>query len=99
MSETTAEEQAAMAIKLTDNVRNLIRSEVKAALEDPTFIRTLFVSELANWLAVPIVQHAINMGLLNATIDQRVEHIVTRMRMQEAEQRRYYTSTTSGLTY
>lgn len=99
MSETTAEEQAAMAIKLADNVRELIRSEIKAALEDQTFIRALFVGELANWLAVPVTQHVINMGLLNQTIDQRVEHILTRMRIQEAEQRRYYTSTTSGLTY
>ena len=99
MSETTTEEQAAMAIKLADNVRALIRSEVKAALEDPVFVRSLFTHELASWLAVPIVQNGISMGLLNATIDQRVEHIVTRMRIQEAEQRRYYTSTTSGLTY
>lgn len=99
MSETTAEEQAAMAIKLADNVRDLIRSEVKAALEDPVFVRSMYVKELAEWLTIPALQNAINMGLLNATIDQRVEHIVTRMRMQEAEQRRYYTSTTSGLTY
>lgn len=99
MSETTAEEQAAMAIKLADNVRELIRSEVKAALEDQTFIRALFVGELANWLAVPVIQHVITIGLLNQTIDQRVEHILTRMRIQEAEQRRHYTSRTSGLTY
>jgi hypothetical protein len=99
MSEPTEEEQAAMAIKLTDNVRALIRSEVKAALEDPVFVRSLFTHELASWLAAPIVQNGVSMGLINSTIDQRVEHILTRMRMQEIEQRRLYTSTTSGLTY
>lgn len=99
MSETTAEEQAAMAIKLADNVRDLIRSEIKAALEDPVFVRSMYVKDLAEWLTIPALQNAIDMGLLNQTIDQRVENIVTRMRMQEIEQRRLYTGTTSGLTY
>jgi hypothetical protein len=99
MSEPTEEEQAAMAIKLTDNVRKLIRSEIRAALEDPVFIRSMFTHELASWLAAPVVQGGINMGLLNHTIDQRVEHIVTRMRMQQTDLRAYSTSTTSGLTY
>lgn len=35
--EVSDEEQAAAAIKLADNVRNLIRSEIKEALEDPQF--------------------------------------------------------------
>lgn len=35
------EEQAAMAIKLADNVRQLIRDEVKAALEDYQFTGNL----------------------------------------------------------
>lgn len=98
MSETTEEEQAAMAIKLADNVRALIRSEVKAALEDPVFVRSMYAKELGEWLTIPAMQNAINMGILNQTIDQRVEQIVTRMRMQEVE-RHHYAARTSGLTY
>jgi hypothetical protein len=37
----TDEEQASMAIKLADNVRQLIRDEVKAALEDPAFMASM----------------------------------------------------------
>jgi hypothetical protein len=33
--------QAAMAIKLADDVRKMIREEVKAALEDPNFMGSL----------------------------------------------------------
>jgi len=38
MSEVTDEEQAAMAIKLADNVRELIRAEMRVALEDYGFL-------------------------------------------------------------
>lgn len=99
MSETTAEEQAAMAIKLADNVRDLIRSEVKAALEDRAFLVRLHSTDLAQMLTAYVIQHADAVNVLGPIIDRRVEHIVTRMRMQEMEQRRLYTGTTSGLTY
>ena len=39
--EVPSEVQAAMAIKLADDVRKLIRDEVKAALEDSNFIGRL----------------------------------------------------------
>jgi hypothetical protein len=99
MSETTDEEQAAMAIKLTDNVRDLIRSEIKAALEDRAFLARLHSTDLAHMLTAYVIQHANAVNILAPLIDQRVENIVTRMRMQEIEQRRLYTGTTSGLTY
>ena len=38
MSEVTAEQQAQMAIKLADSVRDLIRKEMLAAFEDPNFV-------------------------------------------------------------
>lgn len=37
--EVSGEEQAVMAIKLADNVRELIRSEIRAALEDYGFVQ------------------------------------------------------------
>jgi hypothetical protein len=46
--EVTDEEQAAMAIKLTDNVRQLIRDEVKAALEDWAFCSSFHKGPLAD---------------------------------------------------
>ena len=38
MNEVTEEEQAAMAIKLAENVRELIRDEMKMALQDYAFL-------------------------------------------------------------
>lgn len=38
MSEVTAEEQAQMAVRLADSVRDLVRKEMLAAFEDPTFV-------------------------------------------------------------
>ena len=40
-TEVPLDEQAAMAIKLTDNVRALIREHLLHALEDPAFIAQL----------------------------------------------------------
>jgi DNA polymerase III psi subunit len=45
--EVPSELQAAMAIKLADDVRKMIRDEVKAALEDPIFIGSLNTFPLA----------------------------------------------------
>lgn len=45
--ETSSEAQAAAAIKLADDVRALIRDEVKAALEDYIFIGSLNTFPLA----------------------------------------------------
>lgn len=41
MREVTPEEQAAMAIKLADDVRKMIRDEVRLALQDFTFMDSL----------------------------------------------------------
>lgn len=38
MSEVSAEEQAQMALKLADSVRELVRKEMLAAFEDPSFV-------------------------------------------------------------
>lgn len=45
--EVTDEEQALMAVKLAENVRKLIRDEVKAALEDKAFIDGIFAYPLS----------------------------------------------------
>jgi hypothetical protein len=42
MEEVDAATQAEMAIKLSDNVRELVRMHIKAALEDPTFVGTVY---------------------------------------------------------
>lgn len=59
MSEVTAEEQAQMAIKLAESVRDLIRKEMLAAFEDPSFVSQFdtagvgwFVDRLANKMKV-----------------------------------------------
>lgn len=41
MREVTEQEQATMAIKLHENVRQLIRDEIKVALSDPNFVNSL----------------------------------------------------------
>lgn len=45
--EVTGEEQALMAVKLADDVRKLIRDEVKAAMEDFGFLSGLYTYPLA----------------------------------------------------
>lgn len=63
MSEVTDEEQAAMTIKLSDNVRQLIRDEVKAALEDWAFLNSFYKGTLAQ----AIMSEALaNTGVQNA---------------------------------
>ena len=71
MSEVTAEQQAQMAIKLADSVRDLIRKEMLAAFEDPTFVSQFdqrgigfFVDRLANR-----IQH---MPCMKETIKQTI---------------------------
>lgn len=50
-SEVDLETQAQIAIKLADSVRDLIRKEIKAALEDYTFTADLKYSPAADNLA------------------------------------------------
>ena len=59
MSEVTAEEQAQMALKLADSVRELIRKEMLAAFDDPNFVSQFdqagngyFIDRLANKMRV-----------------------------------------------
>ncbi len=40
--EVAEEEQTLMAIKLADNVRKMIREEIKAALEDHGFLSSVY---------------------------------------------------------
>ena len=47
-TEVPLDEQTAMAIKLTDNVRALIREHLLHALEDPAFIAQLNLYPLYN---------------------------------------------------
>lgn len=63
MSEVTAEEQAQMAIRLADSVRDLVRKEMLAAFDDPSFVSLFeqagngyFIDRLANKmrLAIPL---------------------------------------------
>lgn len=63
MNEVTAEEQAQMAIKLADSVRELIRKEMLAAFDDPAFVSQFdqasngwFIDRVANKmrLAAPL---------------------------------------------
>lgn len=49
------EVQAAMALKLADDVRQMIREEIKTALEDPNF-----VSGLGGYF---LMQHLLNQGI------------------------------------
>jgi hypothetical protein len=48
--EVTAEEQALMALKLQENVRDLIRSEVQSALQDYDFLSRLMTANLFSTL-------------------------------------------------
>ena len=41
MEEVDGKTQAELAIQLSDNVRELVRMHVRAALEDPSFMGTL----------------------------------------------------------
>jgi hypothetical protein len=41
MEEVDGKTQAELAIKLSDNVRELVRQHLKAALEDPSFMGSL----------------------------------------------------------
>lgn len=59
MSEVAAEEQAQMALKLADSVRELIRKEMLAAFDDPAFVTQFdqagngwFIDRLANKMKV-----------------------------------------------
>lgn len=56
MEEPTEEQQAAMALKLMDNVRELIRDEVRNALEDYGWISNLHYHPLAGAMIYPLTQ-------------------------------------------
>lgn len=47
MTEVTEEEQAMMALKLQENVRELIRKEIKEALQDSSFIHSIYLHHFA----------------------------------------------------
>ncbi len=49
--EVPTEDQAVMAVKLHDNVRDLIREELKKALSDPTYVSELPLYNLATPIA------------------------------------------------
>lgn len=51
MSEVTPEEQATMALKLADDVKDLIRNEIKAALDDSNFIHAVSLHHIAARIA------------------------------------------------
>lgn len=51
MDEVDPETQAAMAIQLAENVRKLIREEIKAALESYEFMSTLAKHSMAENIA------------------------------------------------
>lgn len=41
MSDTSVEDQAALAIVFEENIRELVRKHLKVALEDPNFVGSL----------------------------------------------------------
>ena len=47
MEEVDGKTQAEMAIKLSDNVQDLVRKHLKAALEDPNFIANVNTHSMA----------------------------------------------------
>lgn len=57
MEEVPEEEQAAMAIKLSDNVRKLIRDELKLALQDYEFLGGMDPHYLIDRIATGMAWH------------------------------------------
>ena len=78
MSEVPDEVQAAMSLKLMDNVRKLIREEVAAALMDPTFLGPLSMTTLAERLARSLMQNSNFISGLNSMIHNTVPAVVLR---------------------
>lgn len=78
MSEVPDEVQAAMSLKLMENVRNLIREEVSEALRDPLFLNHLYIIPLAERLAYPLMQNPTFAGSLDGALNNTVPRIVLR---------------------
>lgn len=55
MDEVDAATQAEMALKLSDNVRDLVRKHMKEALEDPEFTQSLHIHHLSK-----VITHSLN---------------------------------------
>lgn len=72
MSEVTDEEQAAMAIKLSDDVRQLIRDEVKAALEDWAFCSALYKMPLTDCILREVNTNVTLQNLLAQAISAKL---------------------------
>lgn len=78
MSEVPDEVQAAMSLKLMENVRKLIREEVSEALRDPMFLNHLYIIPLAERLAYPLMQNPTFAGGLDGALNNTVPRIVLR---------------------
>lgn len=98
MSETTAEEQAAMAIKLADNVRDLIRSEVKAALEDPVFLGSMLSYAMVDHLSSQMYRSISSRGFIRIEVLDLIKE-EKRAGQEEESRRQYLANKISGLTY
>ena len=84
MSEVPDEVQAAMSLKLMENVRNLIRVELAAALMDPTFLSSFHMANLAERLAYPIMQNPTYAGSLDGVLNNTVPRIISRPEVANA---------------
>ena len=98
MSETTAEEQAAMAIKLADNVRELIRSEIKAALEDRAFLGGMLSYAMVDHLSSQMYRSISSRGFIRREVLDLIKE-EKRAGQEEESRRQYLANRTSGLTY
>ena len=70
--DVTDEEQAAMAIKLAENVRQLIRAEVKAALEDWSFCSSFHKGPLADVIMREVSVNTMLQSLLAQIVAQKL---------------------------
>lgn len=70
MEEVDGKTQAELAIQLSDNVRELVRQHLKAALEDMNFMATINGFNLTE-----VTMRNLNPGNLN--FQQAVKHVIT----------------------
>lgn len=55
MSDVNMEDQAALAIVFEENIRELVRKHLKAALEDYRFVHEIMIGNLASRLSTHMV--------------------------------------------